>query len=430
MPLQNGKCLTQHLDVDKTCEKIAKFSEKDAKSWKEIYNDYAEFISTVFIPGLFSRALPETAARSDLEASPEGREVIRVFKSSPIDVCNQWFENEHVKSMILHQLFYPRGILPDYYGAGSAVPLIISGAEYSQISFSGSHNLAHTLWRALVANGGICRNGEVTKIIVKDGEAKGVELADGTQVMAKKAVASSIDLKQTFLELVGEDNLDSSLAKKIKNFKLDEFSIFTVHLALDEVPIHSSASFDNSIDQTHKLLVGYETTRDLMKAWHDIRNGDLPEPGFFASCPTKFDPKQAPPGKHTGVISQPVPYRINGSEDKWEDVKEEYGQRCIDKWAEYSPNIKNSIIKTSVRTPVDIVVKLKNMAEGGIFMGRLTLDQLEWYRPLNELSEFKTPIKNLYLCGSCMHPGGGIIGAPGYIAADIIAEDHNIEKWW
>ena len=94
------------------------------------------------------------------------------------------------------------------------------------------------------------------------------------------------------------------------------------------------------------------------------------------------------------------------------------------------PYFKESIINIAVRTPIDIVTKFINMAEGGIFMGRLTLDQLEWYRPLNELADFKTPIKNQYLCGACMHPGGGIIGGPGYIAADIIAAGYGITRWW
>ena len=323
---------------------------------------------------------------------------------------------------------------PDYEGIGTIIPLVVGQSEHSQICIGGSHVLAHALWRAFFANGGLCLGlHHVNKILVENGEAVGVETNRGETFRANKLVASAIDLDQTFLELVGEENLDEAFVKKVKNFKIDEFSIFGVHLALNEPPKHTSAKFDPDIDRAFKLDIGLETPEDYQILLSEIRLGKLPEHlGLFCSCPTLFDPTQAPRGKHTALIWQPAPYELrDGGVEKWDEVKDEFMERCIDKWREHAPNLTNdNILMKRAITPLDIERKLYNMKLGGVFMGRMITAQLEYFRPMPELAQFRTPIKNLYLCGACCHPGGGIIGGPGLIAADIIAEDHEITKWW
>jgi len=182
-----------------------------------------------------------------------------------------------------------------------------------------------------------------------------------------------------------------------------------------------------------KLNIGLETPEDYQVLWSEIRSGKLPKHfGLYCSIPSLFDPNQAPKGKHAALIWQPAPYNLkDGGPGKWDEVKEEYMEACIAKWREYAPNLTDdNILGKFALSPLDIERKLCNMKSGGVFMGRMIQGQLEYFRPIPELAQFRTPVKNLYLAGSCCHPGGGIIGAPGFIAANVIAEDHNLNKWW
>jgi phytoene dehydrogenase-like protein len=432
--LKNGQAVMMHTDIDKTCASIARLSESDAKAYREMTENYGAFMESAVVPALFTAPQPPSTQLDVLEPSREGMDFIRMGRLSPKDVLDEYFENDYVKALILHQLPIPRGIWPDYEGVGTVIPLIVGQSEYSQICIGGSHVLAHALWRAFFANGGLCLGlHHVNKILVENGEAVGVETDRGETFRANKLVASAIDLNQTFLELVDQENLDEAFIKKIKNFKLDEFSIFGVHLALDEPPRHTSAKFDPDINNAFKLNIGLETPEDYYILLSEIRLGKLPEHlGMFCSCPTLFDPSQAPGGKHTALMWQPVPYSLRGGgPEKWDEVKDEFMDRCIEKWREYAPNLTDdNILMKRALSPLDIERKLWNMRSGGVFMGRMITAQLEYFRPMPELAEFRTPIKNLYLCGACCHPGGGIIGGSGLIAADIIAEDHGITKWW
>ena len=432
--LADGTAITIHVDLEKTCESIAKVSKHDAQAYREMNENYRDFMESVVVPALYTRPQLPSGQLGILEASPEGLDFVRMGRLNPKDVLDAYFENEHVKALILHQLPIPRGIAHDYDGLGTVIPLIVSQVEHSQICIGGSHVLAHALWRSYFANGGMALGySHVNKIIIENGQAKGVEILGGEKYQANKLVASAIDLKQTFLELMDEAHLEENFIKKIQSFILDEFSIFGVHLALNEPPYHTAANFNPDIDQAFKLNIGLETPEDYQLLWSEIRSGKLPEhPGLFCSVPTLFDSSQAPKGKHTAFIWQPAPYDLKeGGPQGWDNIKDEYMDYCIAKWREYAPNLNNkNIIKKIALSPLDIERKLYNMKKGGVFMGRTMLGQLEYFRPMPELSQYRTPIENLYLCGACCHPGGGIIGAAALIAAEIIAEDHGLDKWW
>jgi phytoene dehydrogenase-like protein len=434
MPLADGRALTIDDDLDKTCEKIARFNPGDADAFRVMHEGYRDFMMAAVIPALYSLPSPPSHALTVLEGSPEGQEFIRLSRSSPADVLDDYFEDDHLKALLLHQLPIPRGILHDYAGTGFAIPLIVSLLEECQLCVGGSHSLAHALWRALLQAGGRVRTMRfVEKIIVEDNRAVGVEIRGGEKIYADKAVISAVDLKQTFLDMLGEEVVEEQLIKQVENYKLDEFSIFGVHLALDEAPQFTSAAFDSDIDQAFKINLGLETPADFHALFEEVRQNELPDTiGLWYSTPTIFDSLQAPPGKHTALIWQPAPYDVEGNgPEAWDEIKEEYADRCVDKLREYAPNItEDKIIGRYIFTPLDIERQLKSMPNGGVFMGRLTNDQMEYFRPFPQLAEFKTPIDGLYLCGGYLHPGGGIIGGPGFICANVVAEDNDLELWW
>ncbi|MCC7166437.1 MAG: NAD(P)/FAD-dependent oxidoreductase [Rhodospirillales bacterium] len=428
--LPDGRSLCFHDDLDKTCASIARFSERDAETWREVVANYREFISTVIVPALYSAPPQPSEQIMAMEGSAEGMEWLRLGRMTPLEVLDEWFENEHVKALVLHHLPIPRGILPDYAGLGTVVPLVISQVEYAQIARGGSHITAHALWRALLRFGGeITSLTHVEKILVDDGKVTGVRFEDGRTLHAP-IVVSTVDLKQTFLKMVGEDHLDPGFAKKVKGHRLDEFSVFSVHLALREAPKFRTQPGYDDINQSLRLNIGFDRPEDFIDIVAQVRLGKLPDKlAFIASVPTWFDPSQAPPGCHTAFLWQLAPYEIKGA--KWDDVKDDYAKRCIAKWREFAPNLTDdNIMGVAVQTPQDIEGRFINMAKGGPFMGRTNLAQMEHFRPLPELAEFRTPIEGLYLAGACMHPGGGIIAGPAVIAAEMIMDDLKRPKWW
>jgi len=436
LPLADGRALVIHGDLEATCHSIARFSERDARAYRDLHQDYAEFIELLVLPALFSPPAAPSHAYAALEKSPQGRRYLQLCRRSPLEVVEDLFESEAVRAAVLFQLAIPRGVLFDYAGLGMLVPLVASHAEQSHVCAGGSHVLAHGLWRCLLASGGALRGvHEVKRILIEDGRAVGVEVMTGTglqEARAKRAVVSAVDAGQTFLELVGPELLPEDLRARVRQVRLDEFSIFGVHLALKEPPVYSSQAFDPDLAQALKVAVGLEDVSEIQRVFQAVRAGLLPEPGMmFAAVPTRFDPSQAPAGFHTALLWQPAPYALkDGGPERWDRIGEEYADRCLARWASYAPNLPKAILARRVLSPLDIERKLVNMRRGGVFMARTSQDQIEAFRPLPELADYRTPIPGLYLCGACTHPGGGITGGPAFNALQILTEDLNINRWW
>lgn len=434
MPLRDGRALTVHLDIEKTVRSLARISSADAERYRAVHSQYREFMEAVALPGLYSAPPIPSHQLLALEQTIEGLDYLRLTRCTPEDVTREWFASEAVRALVLFQLAIPRGILTDYAGLGMVVPLVISQVEPSRLCVGGSHALAHGLWRALLKHGGVtCGMHEVAEILVENDRAVGVRLTDGQQIRARKLVASGVGFRQTVLKLLDRQKVPPILIQAAEGFKLDEFSLFAVHLALNEPPAYKASSFDPDLDRALKVNLGFESTADFRRTWTEIREGRLPSrPAMYVCTPSLHDPSQAPPGKHTALLWQPAPYELaEGGAAAWDYVKEEFADRCLDTWREYAPNLsEKNILKRFIQTPLDIERKLINMERGGVFLGRTTMDQIEYFRPHPIASQYRTPIHGLYLCGGCTHPGGGILGAAARNAAEAIAEDLGLKRWW
>jgi len=280
----------------------------------------------------------------------------------------------------------------------------------------------------------VWNNVRIKRIIVEDGAAKGVELEDGSLIYADKAVVSTIDPHHTFLELVGEGNQDKEFAEKIKGWQWEGDTLLQIQLALDEAPNFTAAASDPEINKAFIYVLGYETTEELINDFEAIHKGELPDTARFNCCfPTVHDPSQAPPGKHTGLLSRHAPYRLMGDAQRWYNLKfkqelVEQGRATLER---YAPNMtKEKVLWSYVTTPIDIENKFQNMVEGSYKQGLYHPLQMGYLRPNEECSLNRTPIKNLYLGGASCYPGGLVVWGAGYVAVNTIAEDLGIEKWW
>jgi phytoene dehydrogenase-like protein len=435
LPLSDGRCLCLYSDMERTCQSIARFSKKDADSYRELAQRCKQYVSEVIAPATYVPPMPLLDQIVKIQLTELGREMAAFAEKSPKQIIDEYFENEHVKALMLY-LVTQWGVPYHQPGMGYLVLLYLDRAANYRMAVGGSHMVSQALYNMFYEHGGVVRTLErIKRIIVTGGVAKGVELEDGTIFQAEKAVVSTIDPHQTFLKLVGKENLEKQFADTIQSWQWEKETIMPVHLALTEAPHFTAATSDPEIDKAYIYLLGYETEEELINDYDAMEQGVLSEKACFNCCfPTVHDPLQAPPGRHTGLLSRHVPYDLkNGGAEKWYNFhfREEMMERCTATLRKYAPNMNDdTILWKNICTPVDTENKFINMVKGSYKHGLYHPLQMGIFRPNEECSQYRTPIKNLYVAGSSTYPGGCVIWGAGYNAANAIVEDYGIEKWW
>jgi phytoene dehydrogenase-like protein len=257
----------------------------------------------------------------------------------------------------------------------------------------------------------------IAKIILKKGEAKGVVLENGDEIYAD-VVSSSVDPRLTFMKMVGEEYLPEGFVEDIKRYKF-RGSSGKVNLALDALP--NFKALPGAGPHLRGAVSISPSVEYMERAYDDAKYGRYSRrPYIDMVIPTLTDPSVAPPGKHVmSCFVQYAPYNLKGN---WDAEREAFGDTVIDTIAEHAPNIKDIILHRQVLTPLDLERDF-GLSEGNIFQGELTLEQLFFLRPAPGWAQYRSPIKNLYMCGSATHPGGGIMGASGRNAAMMILKE-------
>ncbi|MBM2831989.1 MAG: hypothetical protein HW414_1041 [Dehalococcoidia bacterium] len=215
----------------------------------------------------------------------------------------------------------------------------------------------------------------------------------------------------------------------------EHWSLLGVHLALKEAPQFAAAQSNPDINQAFVYLLGHETPEAFLEDYQAVGRGDLPARAGFNCCfPTVHDPLQSRrPGMHTGNITQMAPFDLKEGSDRWYSLpfKREAAARCLSTLRKYAPNItEDKVHSFYVSTPLDIENKFSNMVKGSIKVGQYHPLQMGYLRPNEQCSTHRSPVKNLYMGGACTHPGGTVILGAGYLAANAVAEDKGIAKWW
>ncbi len=398
---------------------------------------YIELLTTAY---LFNPPMPMLQYASLLEGTHQGREILRMLLSSPFYICKQLFENDRIRTWILLHVTQT-GIPFDCFGNGLMFPMMFPALHRCGIgtSVGGSISLSLAMQRVIETNGGeVKTRGEVKEIMVKDGIARGVRLADGTEFLAEKAIACNVGPTLIFGDekMIEERDLPRDFMDQVRHWRSGEVALFTLHLALSEPIQYKAALKEPDINRTY--TVGCcESTEVLQRQFNAPRLGEIPRGdalGFLAVMPTVIDPTQAPEGRHTAFIwqySTNCDYVKEGAE-KWDEIKAEYEQECLEHWAKYTHNLKKPgvILKRHSDTPLDIVRRNPSMIGGDFSGGDMNQDQMGMFRPFHGYPPYRTPIENLWLCGPSSHPAGGCCAGPGYNAANAIADTLKIKKWW
>lgn len=441
-PFLDNKAFVPDLwDANNFYKKWLKFSEKDAKTFKEMYNRFVDIREEVMSRFVYSPPSQENwdATIGLLRSIPHVPE--NFLDMTGFELIDALFEDEHLKAQ-LAGWSHAVALEPHVKIIGPIGAVLLVSAFGVQQSIGGSHQIPHALFRCIIHYGGkIFQNCPVEKIIIQDGEAKGVQLGKNASypervLTAKKAVISNLSPVPTFLHLVGEEYLDPSAAKAVKKFDYDWGVLFTAGYLTTEAPKWVGRDFDPELSNAWHFNCGVETLADVKKCFDQVLDNRIPEPITFLGANFIFsmhDPHAAPPGLHSVQLWADVPYDIkhNGGPDKWDNLKDDVLDRCTDRMEQYAPGFKRTIVDKISYSPLDVERRnpsaIKGVWQGGIVApGQLYLD-----RPFPGCGAPRTPIKRLYLSNGVWPHSFSWLGA-GQNAAQAVIDDLGIKKpdWW
>ncbi|MGE0709700.1 MAG: phytoene desaturase family protein [Planctomycetota bacterium] len=436
-PLPNGDSICRWGDKNKTYQELYRHSRRDA----EFYPQFGKLMTRLcqFVRPILDMQAPRPtslAPRELMDLLGLGKRFTDLrgddafFKSklmtmSAVDYLRGFFETE-----ALIATMSVSGIIGTFLGVrspGTAYVLLhhymgeIDGAMRSWgFARGGTGQVSMAIARAAQEAGAEIRTeAAIERILVRGGEAHGVVLEGGEEIEAG-IVASGVDPHRTFLRLIDPKQLDDGFLEQVRRYRM-RGSSGKVNLALDGVPefvarpgIGPHLMGDIAVAPS----VDY-----LERAYDDAKYGRWSRrPYLNIVIPSLVDPSVAPPGKHVmSCFVQYAPYQLADGLD-WDSEREAFGENVIDTIEEYAPSIRKHILHKQVLTPLDLE-RTFGLTEGNIFHGELSLSQLFFLRPVPGWAQYRTPIKNLYLCASGTHPGGGVMGAPGRLAARRIIAD-------
>jgi phytoene dehydrogenase-like protein len=436
-PFPDGRHLFMWQDRAKTLVEIAKFSQRDAEAYPR-YEAHLEKLGRVaeslllttppdFPPhtiGDFIEYLKLVGRLRGLSRA-EVVALVKVFTQSAADFLDDWFESEEIKVTLATD-----GVIGANGGPrspGTAYILLhhcMGGVNGIRGLWGfvrgGMGAVSNAIADSARASGAVIRTqASVERILVENARAAGVSLADGEEIRAP-IVASNLDPRRTFLQLLEETALPADFVAGIRRFRSEGTSL-KMNLALRGLP--EFAAFPGAPGPQHRATMHVCPSIDYVeRAWDDAKYGRPSRyPLIEMTIPTLYDASLAPTGHHImGIFLQYAPYTLKGSD--WDTEREPYAERVIDVIEEYCPNIRNIIIERQTLTPLDLERRF-GLTGGNIFHGEMSLDQMFVLRPLAGWARYRTPLKGLYLCGSGAHPGGGVMGAPGHNAAREILKD-------
>ncbi|WP_019505709.1 beta-carotene ketolase CrtO [Pleurocapsa sp. PCC 7319] len=438
-PHPDGKYFLAHQSLAKTQASIARYSKRDAAKYGEFINYWSKLMSAI---APFFNAPPQSILGiaqgykgkniADVLAIAGSKDkalnFIRTMITAPEDLLHEYFDTELVKAP-LARLAAEIGAPPSQKGITAGLMMLAMrhhpGMARPQ---GGTGALTQALVKLVTAKGGkILTEQMVQEVIVDDNRAVGVKVAGGQEYRASRAVISNIDVRRLFLQLIAPDVVNPNLREKVdRRLTNNNETILKIDCALSEAPRFTAYDRDDNEHLIGTVLIA-DSMAHVEQAHALATMGQIPDanPSMYLDIPSILDPTLAPEGKHTLWIEFFAPYQIAGKEGTglhgtgWTDeLKNQVADNVINKLADYAPNIKDSIIARRVESPAELGERLGSY-KGNYYHLDMTLDQMIFLRPLPEIANYTTPIKNLYLTGAGTHPGGSISGMPGRNCARV-----------
>lgn len=430
----DGRYLFFWGDERRTLEEIAKFSRRDAERFPA-YEAHLEKLSRTVEMLLLSAPPPfppgglggiveyfNLAGRFRKLGTSDLSALVKIFTQSAADFLDDWFESDELKVTLATD-----GVIGANGGprsAGTAYILLhhVMGGVAGHRGLwgfvrGGMGAVSEALASAAREAGATIRcDAAVERILVRNGSVRGVVLEGGEEISAN-SVASNADPKRTFLGMVDPADLPGDFVEAIRRYRCEGTSL-KINLALNGLP--DFRALPGAPGPQHRATMHIcPNIEYIERAWDDAKYGAPSRaPLLELTCPTMYDPGLAPEGRHImGIFLQYAPYTLR--DGNWDDLREPFADRVFDIIEEYAPGFRSLIEHVQVLTPLDLERRF-GITGGNIFHGEMSLDQMFVMRPVGGWSRYRMPVRGLYLCGSGAHPGGGVMGAPGYNAAQAM----------
>ncbi|HXU18706.1 MAG TPA: NAD(P)/FAD-dependent oxidoreductase [Terriglobales bacterium] len=438
-PLPDGRSLLMGPDKAMTHREVSKFSKKDAHNlpkFEAMLERVAAFLEPMLMqtpPNPWSNA-PGNLMRLARSAwdfrklGADGQTALEILTGAANPILDRWFESEEVKTTISTDAIIGAFATPSMPGTAYVLFHHVMGecdgvrGVWGYVR-GGMGALSNAIASAAKERGAEIKvNAAVSRILVKDGRACGVALADGTEYRTDRVV-SCLDAHVTFLRLMNGDDFPSEFVESVKHLDYSSASC-KINLALSEVPNFSCLP-GNGVGPQHHGTIHISPDRTYIeKAFDCAKYGYISEnPVIEATIPSSLDDSVAPKGRHVmSMFTQYFPYKLAPDAGTLEENKQRYAERCIDIMTDYAPNFRKSVLGYQVLSPADLESTF-GLTGGNIMQGAMSLSSLAFMRPLPGYADYRTPVKGLYLCGAATHPGGGVMGACGYNAAREILKD-------
>jgi phytoene dehydrogenase-like protein len=417
----DGEQLTMWLDLDRTCEQIARFSRADAEAYRRLIAEYDDvkgiFGSARFTPLGFGPSLEEML----LEHS-RGRIWLRRNAMSAWDVISREFESRHVRAFMVWMAF--QTLVPvDAAGSGVLAYSLIFGRQRRSwtIPRGGSGSLTDALVRFIEHHGGnvVC-NRHVRRLVLEGGRCAGVETDDGEHYLARSAVLSSIHVKHLAkmapAEAWGEEFL----------YGVDTYDIgmpgMAAYFATTAPPLFETP--DGPIGAVSAGTASWP--EDVIRCARDIKDGRFVAgvPWLLVATPTLADPSRAPEGHHTVKLLSPQSWELPDGVSHWDEIKDEVARRQLEHVRRFTSGLDDeNIVASFVKSPADIERSNAHMIHGTFHGGDRSYPFSGKMRPVPGWAAHRMPISGLYQTGGSTHPGGSITGAPGRNAAIVMLTD-------
>lgn len=416
--------LNVYRDVDRTCQSIAKFSERDAEAYRRFCGLSANTLD-MLTTGMFNPAPSFDAFAAMLNQSPEGHVLLRSLMVSAADICHEWFESDPVK-VALTKFCAEASVSPKTKGTGLMmflfIPLIhkYGGA----IPEGGSGALSQAMERCIRHYGGTILTGTpVQQVVVSNGRATGVLVEGGAEIVATKAVISNLHAKQ-IVSLVGAERLPPDFSDELAQLKRSAYGAISQAYALRQPPQYRAGA-----EVSDAMFVEFATLslEELLRSFDDYEHGYVHTDMPAAACQTQLDPSRAPHGQHTLHLFHYAPFEpAQGGAARWDELRSDVADRVLATLRRRTTNMGDeNIVGRFVETPLDLARRNPAMIDGDYNHLGMFLNQQLSNRYLPGWG-YRTPIERLWMCGPSCHPGGGVTGG-GRAAVQPVMEALSID---
>ncbi|MTI87983.1 MAG: NAD(P)/FAD-dependent oxidoreductase [Balneolaceae bacterium] len=418
-------------DIERTLDSIAKVAPEDVSNYRDFIQFWGKinqgvlkaFMTTPSTANIISEIAKSQFKDGAMFRKGEQAAGLQKILSSYGKVVDDAFESEYMKAAVLW-FAAQSGPLPDHSATGDFAGwqsmLHQSGAKHPK---GGSGMLTQAMKAMIEAHGGIVESGKpVEKILIENGKVFGVRTNEGEEYRAD-TIVSNAHVQTTMMKMVGREHLEDSMFKKVGDINVGNGLGMVIRCAVEELPQYTAAPDDAYIHNGIQLLA--PSVQYMNNAIGDYMKKFPPEnPAVLCMTFSKIDPEVAQDGKHTLFAwAQWHPYELaNGMH--WDDIREREAQKIYDVVVKYAPNMEDKLIDWYIQSPLDIERK-HGLLRGNVMHVEMNFDQMFMFRPIPEMSQYETPIQNLYLASASCHPGGGVFGAAGHNAAQVILKNNN-----